>query len=464
MRTLRTIATKTATLTVILLLTCGLQPGRTEARGSAVLFREHQGTSGTDLEATIEKYQREIAGAPTDVRLRIALAELLLKTERFPEAIHTYREALNLQPDSQGLELGLAEAYRKVHNEEQARTVLRIARMQHPRSVGVLRALGNLEIDGQKYDAAIEWLKAAVNLAPADDDVRNVLATAYLKKNDSEAALQELNKILTRDPANGPARFLRAQIYVDAGENEIARVDAKKVHSASPEYLPGRVLYTKVLVRLKECERAIEILNPAENLGKLDGPGLFMLANAYQCAGREEAAERTRGEFQAASRAEHEMNEKRLQSLHLAEQANALALQNKLSEAQDLLHQALENNPQNAFAYSQQAKIYFSMKQPERARAAIAMALQLQPYQPDFLFVEGVLESSAGNLDAALAAFRSVTYINSKEADAYYEIGKIFMQKHDRAHALAAFRQAATLAPDDEEYKAALKTPSESQP
>ena len=49
------------------------------------------------------------------------------------------------------------------------------------------------------------------------------------------------------------------------------------------------------------------------------------------------------------------------------------------------MRQALEKNPENAFAYSQQAKIYFSMKQPQQARAAITKALQLQPYQPDFL-------------------------------------------------------------------------------
>jgi len=82
--------------------------------------------------------------------------------------------------------------------------------------------------------------------------------------------------------------------------------------------------------------------------------------------------------------------------------------------------------------------------------------LALQPFQPDFLYVLGVIAAQQGEQDEALAAFEKVTQINPKEADAHFEIGRIWMQRKDRTKALAAFRKASELDPDDADYKRAV--------
>jgi tetratricopeptide (TPR) repeat protein len=409
------------------------------------------------------KHQRAVV-ARRGVEQRIQLAGLLMKDNRFPEAIAAYKEVLALEPNNENIEVDLANVYRLVHNDEQARKTLIIARRQHPQSVAVLIAAGNLEMDLQKYDAALEAFRTALKVAPANSDARNLMATAYLKKGDSERALREFDRVLQQYPANGLARFLRAGIYADHGENEKALDDAEKVVAAKPEYLPARILYAKILLRLKDCQHAAEILHPPEQPLVLDGDGLFLLASAYDCAGQKELADSARTKFAAVSRMEHEKSENRVQSLHLVEQAHALALQNKLSEAQELLKQALEKNSENAFAYSQQAKVYFSAQQARAARAAIDKAIQIQPHQPDFLFVRGVIEAAQGDLDGALASFQAVTFVNPVEADAYYEIGKIWMQKSDRSRALTAFRRAAELSPGDSDYRQAVRSASGARP
>ncbi|MEQ1352737.1 MAG: tetratricopeptide repeat protein [Candidatus Acidiferrum sp.] len=436
-----------------------------EARRSDVLQQSPAGKKQLADEDAVEKYRREIAAAPRDARLQIGLAKLLVERARFPEAIEAYLRALALRPDSENIELALAETYRQVHNDDEARRILQLARRQHPQSVEVLRATGSLEVDAQAYDAAIQALQAALKGAPTNNAIKNLLAAAYLGKGDSHGALRELDSVLGQDANDGLALFLRAGIHADAGGNEKARSDAGKVVAARPDYLPGRILNAKILVRLKECQRAAAILRPPAGPAiALDGDGLFLLASAYECAGEKELAERVRAQFETASRAEHERSENRVQSLHLVEQANTLAMQNKLTEAQELLQEALEKNPDNGFAYSQQAKIYFSLRQNSQARTAIEKALQLQPYQPDFLYVRGVIEERDGNLDAAMTALRSVTLVNPREADAYFEIGKIWLLKNDRAQALNAFKKAAELEPDDSDYREALRTTSEPHP
>ncbi len=455
----------TACLFLLGVISAAASPAAGGARESDSRQQSSAGTKQQADEDAVGKYRREIAAAPRDASLQVASAKLLVERARLPEAIEAYQRALAFQPASETIELGLAETYRRVHNDDQARKILQTARRQHPQSMEVLRAIGNLEMDAQAYDPAIEVFQAALKGAPANNAIKNLLAAAYLKKGDSDAALRELDAVLQQNASDGLARFLRAGIYADAGENEKAQNDAEKVVAVRSDYMPGRILDAKILVRLKECQKAAAILRPP--LGPaiaLDGDGLFLLASAYECAGGKELAEQVRAEFEAASRAEHEQAENHVQSLHLVEQANTLAMQNKLPEAQELLQEALEKNPDNGFAYSQQAKIYFSLGQDSQARAAIQKAIQLQPYQPDFLYVRGVIEEKDGNLDAAMAALRSVTLVNPREADAYFEIGKIWLLKKDRAQALSAFKKAAELEPDDTDYREAVRAASEPHP
>ena len=408
--------------------------------------------------------QQESSVARKEAQAALESAQSLAKQERWPEAIELYRRALALSLRNEAAEIGLSDAYQGVHNYEEGRSILQRARRQHPKSVAVLSALGSLEIEAESFDAAIEALRSAVVLAPDNVKLRNLLGSAYLSKGDSAAALAQFEKVLARDPANQLAHYSRAQILAGTDQNAKALADAEQVVSAKPEYLPGRALLAKILVRLKQCGPAAELLRPAANPPALDTQSLYLLGNAYECAGQTELAARVRDEFAAASQADRKRAEDETQSKHLAEQANELARQNKFPDALELLKQSLQKNPNNGFAYSQKAKICSSMHRPEEARQAIQQALALQPFQPDFLYVLGVIAAQQGKQDEALAAFEKVTQINPKEADAHFEIGRIWMQRKDRAKALTAFRKASELDPGDADYKRAVaetSTPEE---
>jgi len=388
-------------------------------------------------------------------------ARSLAASRQFPEAVAAYRQLLAAHPQNESAELELAACYRKVHNEDEARRVLQQARSEHPRSAEAAKALGNFELEEQSYDAAIAALKAAIALAPGDLEARNFLASAYQSNGNTTRAHAQLDFVLARDSQNQLARYLRAQILADLGQDTQAVADAEVVVTARPNYLPGRVLLAKVLVRLKQCARAAEVLRPSQNGLQLDTQALFLLANAYECSGQAELAESARDEFAAASQADRTHAENETQSKHLTEQANELARQDQFPQALDLLQQALDKNPQNGFAFSQQAKIFFSMHDAPRARQTIDQALALQPYQPDFLYVAGVIAENDSRIDEALAFFEKVTQINPREADAYFEIGKIRLQQGDRRAARVAFRQAAALDPSDPDYRRAADSVSQ---
>jgi tetratricopeptide (TPR) repeat protein len=457
------LASRNLALCFCLLSSAQMSRVRPAQERASALRREAQAAAANgDADLAKEKYRLALAETGRDAGLDLEIAQFLASQLNYPEAVDMYRQALVLAPWSEPAAIGLSDAYRGVHNYEEARSILETTRRRHRNSAAVLQALGSLEIEAQSYDAAVEALRAAVALAPHDVKLRNLLGSACRSKGDSAAALAEFEKVLARDPANQLARYSRAEILADTDRNETALRDIEKVVAAKPDYLPARSLLAKILVRLKQCARAAEVLRPAVNPPVLETQSLFLLGNAYECTGQFELASGVREEFAAASRADRKRAEDETQSKHLVEQANELARQARFSEALEVLEQALDKNPENGFAYSQRAKIYFSMKEVGQAREAIARALAIQPFQPDFLYVAGVVAAEEGKQDEALAAFEKVTQVNPKEADAYFEIGRIWIQRKDRVRGLASFRKAVALEPDDADYQRALKEASAS--
>lgn len=416
---------------------------------------------------------QQTAQRPSSVPREIAAARGLLVSGNYPAAIAAFQSILSRHPANEAAAIGLADAYRSVHNFEEARNVLTSARRLHPGDAAILKALGSLEIEAQSWDAAIGALRSAVALAPRDREARNFLASALQGKGDLTGAVEQLDRVLTEDPQDSLARFMRAQCEADLNQNAKALADAEAVLHERASYLPARALLAKVLVRERQCARAVEVLRPGQHASgesggntppDLDTQALFLLANAYECAGEAQNAALVREDFARASNADRKRSEDETQSKHLVEQAGALAQQNRFREALALLDDAIQKNPRNAFAFSQRAKIFFSTRDFDRAREAIAQALAIQPYQPDFLYVKGVIAENDGNTAEALAAFEDVTRVNPKEADAFFEIGKIHMQQGDRNAARAAFEEAAKLDPQDPEYRRAAESAASTNP
>jgi tetratricopeptide (TPR) repeat protein len=381
-------------------------------------------------------------------------------------AIASYDEALRISPRNLSAEIDLAQAYRGVHNYDQAKRILERAHAEHPQSEKPLAALGDLEIELQTYDAAIAHLRAALALAPSDVESRNRLAVAYQAKGDSEKALEQVAKILARDPKSALAYYTRAKIYSDRNQDAAALPDAMKVVELQPRNPRGRLLLGKILLRAlqgegpeqtkERCRRAIATLEPLLEMSAEDSETLFLLSRAYECTGASEQAQKTMAAFEASSKNDRGTKENQTQAKHLVQQANELALKNDFAGSRDLLQQAIAKDATYGAAYSQLAKLHYSAGDIDKASEAISQALQCDPYQPDFLYVQGKIFEKQGKLEEALAAFERTTIVNPKESDAFFEMGVIYEQRGDREHALAAYKKAAALSPDDPEYRHAL--------
>jgi len=429
---------------------------------------------GGDWPQAVATLEKAVSVAPNDPELRSALGFASSKIGRFDEAIANDQEWLRLQPRNVSAEVALAQAYRSVRNYEEAKQILEHAHHEHPKNPEPLAALGDLEIQLQTYDAAIEHLRAALALDPAKNEMRNLLAAAYKSKGDLVNALAQINIVLVRDPRNALAHFLRAQIYADRNENDRALSDARRAAELQPQNPQPLLLIAKILIRppqgapaseiVARCQKAVEAIDPILEARSKDSETLFLLSRAYQCAGQTEQSQKTLAAFEAASQNDKANTQHQDEAKHLVDQANDRAIENDFRGALDLLQQALAIDPDFAAAYSQLAKLYYSAGDIEKASDAISKALALEPYQPDFNYVQGRIFEKQGRLDAALSSFERTTLLNPKESDAFFEMGAIYQQRNDRAHALAAYKKALELSPDDPDYRRALKSLASDSP
>ncbi|MGH9713920.1 MAG: tetratricopeptide repeat protein [Candidatus Acidiferrales bacterium] len=421
--------------------------------------------ANTQWELSENKYQEAIKLQPRNADLRAELGEMLVIAGRLTDAIACFETTLRIAPANLHAEMGLAQAYRAVHNYDATQHLLERAHVEHPKSAAPLAMLGDLEIELQTYDAAIGHLNAALALDPSETKTRNFLAAAYKAKGDQENALAQVAKVLALDPQNALAYFLRAQIYSDQNEDVRALPDAEKAFELQPNS-SARLELGKILLRISEnapateatarCAKAVATLEPLVAAKPGDSETLFLLSRAYRCAGQPEQAGKTLAAFETASQNDRATKQQQLEAKHLVDQAEERAMKNDSAGALDLLQQAIEKDPTFSPTYSLLAKLNYSAGNIEKAGAAIAEALSLAPYVPDFLYVQGKIFEREGKLDEALAAFERITLVNPKESDAYFEMGVIYQQRKDRPRALTAYKKAAELSPDDADYRHAV--------
>lgn len=74
----------------------------------------------------------------------------------------------------------------------------------------------------------------------------------------------------------------------------------------------------------------------------------------------------------------------------------------------------------------------------------------------DRLFLDAVLARQKGNDTEAFELFRSCTEINPKAAEAQFYLAQYYLNLNDKVKAMACFRNAATLEPDNSTFTETL--------
>lgn len=134
----------------------------------------------------------------------------------------------------------------------------------------------------------------------------------------------------------------------------------------------------------------------------------------------------------------------------MAQQANQPLpqQQNQIIQAIESLQFAVQQNPDNAEAWTQLGHAYFDSNQPAKAIEAYAKSLAIIPSNPPVLTDLGVMYRSNGQPDKAIEAFDQALQASPGFEQALFNKGVVlYNDLGDLENALQAWRELLTVNP-----------------
>jgi Flp pilus assembly protein TadD len=221
------------------------------------------------LNEAIKEMDRSIQADPQRRDLKLAQANLLVRAERYDDAIGLYQELVSKDPKSADLLFRLAETYRRKGDLNTAIDHFRRSSQAAPNDtlpllqLGLLMdgtgkrdqskpiyeqilriqpnhpvALNNLAYikaeEGVDLDQALTMAQRARQAMPNSTDVADTLGWIYIKKNLSDEAVRVFRELTQKEPANPTYHFHYGMALIQKGDKLQAKRELEDAVKKNP--------------------------------------------------------------------------------------------------------------------------------------------------------------------------------------------------------------------------------------
>jgi tetratricopeptide (TPR) repeat protein len=226
------------------------------ARALNLLRKGDTGGGITDLKTYL-------AAEPDDEEAWLELATAYAAVEHWPDAVHAFARAVELDRTVVAARLGYARALVRVGRLDDAAFQLLQATRLDPHDARVLKDLGVVFYEKRLYEKAATWLTKASAAAPADARTHFALGLAQEARRDMAAAVAAYRDAVRIDPSFTDARKTLADALASVGEHEgaITELEAVLALERSNE---------QVAHNLDVLKRALADMRAHRLLGKTD--------------------------------------------------------------------------------------------------------------------------------------------------------------------------------------------------
>jgi tetratricopeptide (TPR) repeat protein len=210
-----------------------------------------------------------------------ARARMLIAENDREGAVAAYRNAIDYDPDDEGLRFELAGLYMAVEQPKEAIRVLEDVLLRNPDSLKANTSLANAYFGNQQPDKAIPYFRRALELNPEKEQIRLHLAIALVRVGDVDLASEELKNLLKRYPESRSGRMAMARLYRETGLNQLAVEQYRHLILHNPDldqaYLELGLLYEE----LKEWQNSLDVFKNVLKQRPLDFTLRHHLARVY---------------------------------------------------------------------------------------------------------------------------------------------------------------------------------------
>ncbi len=403
--------------------------------------------------------QRAAEAAPNDPRLWFLVGYAARLNGRYPLSIDAYNRGLRLSPSAvEGLS-GLAQTYSLTGRTDEAEGLLKQVISSNPKRSSDALLLGNLYMKSGNYTEALNWLSRAERIRP---DARSelLLAISYQRLKRMDMASRYLEMARRRAPNNPDVQRSLAGYYREIGNYPAAIAALKSIRNPRPD-VKAELAYTYQLDgKLDETARLyaqaanaaprnlslqLSAAQAAVAVGSFDHANSFLQraaglnANYYrlhairgQIAHLQEHDSDAVQEYTAAlshlpaSPAEGPLYgiqiHMDLMSLY-RNLGNEDASRQQLQTAQTEIGALDEQGPGRTPFLRLRALIKMNLGNLDSALKDMNEALALSPHDPNSLQLDGDLLMKFGRTEDAIAVYKRVLAIDSRNRFALTSLG-----------------------------------------
>jgi tetratricopeptide (TPR) repeat protein len=171
----------------------------------------------------LELLGNQVAAGPAEIRVSLAMGEVLRAAGREQEAYSLYSEALQQAPDNIDLLYARALTAESLDMLQQSEADLKAVLQLEPENANALNALGYTLADrNERLQEALGYIEKAAELLPDEPAVLDSLGWVHYRLGDYPAAIKWLSKAFELLPDAEIAAHLGEVLWV-SGETEKAR-------------------------------------------------------------------------------------------------------------------------------------------------------------------------------------------------------------------------------------------------
>ena len=403
-----------------------------------------------DYKAAADVLKKAMELAPDNARFQRELAQNLLLSEQFDEALKLYNAIAAEDPKDPQSQLRISEIYRQKHEYEKARTALNKARELDSDNLDVRYEEVNLLADEGKTDEAVKKLKGMLDEMvkksySASEKANRVMLLERLsqfyrigkKYNEALEVFQQWSEL---DPESNDAKLGRASVLAETGKVDEAVAEVRKLHTGEkPKDRALELAIAQLYDRGKRYPDETKALDTAEKLSDTpqEKKGVFFARGAmYEHLKKYDAAET---EFRKALEIEPDDPQTLNYLGYMFAEAGM-----KLDEAAKLVSRALELDPQNGAYLDSLGWVYFRQNRLPEAENLLVQALARIGKDPtvhdhlgDIYFKQGKTRDAIIQWQASMQEYEAGLSQDMDAADAAkitkkLESAKVRLAKEDK--------------------------------
>jgi predicted TPR repeat methyltransferase len=249
-----------------------LSPAETETMTKEAASPDSGSNPGSNGQDQVKQLLKEgVGGAAGQAKLHASLGQLLLRQQRFAQAVAELDQAIALEPKNAPWLINRAKALEFSGDIARATMDVSDAVMIDPQNPAYAAHLGQLLLRGRKIDEAIVCFSEAIRLAPEEISYYRNLASAMRAAGHLDSAIEIYERLIEAEPAEQQSYISLAEIGSQLKQPELTdRVATKALANGVSTAEIYRIAGNAALL-LKDKDRALALYR--EGLEKFPDDG-----------------------------------------------------------------------------------------------------------------------------------------------------------------------------------------------